>query len=345
MAKAVRARQTALKKRVAAHTRGGRFPSAGVDPFDGRKKIRIGVSSCLLGEKVRFDGRDKFDSYLVRTMGRYFDFVPVCPEVGIGLGVPRMPIQLVGTSKPPRAVGVYDPTLDVTDRLSVYARRMARKLAKNISGYVFKSGSPSCGLQGVAIHNTGGAQNGRGVYAAAFLATCSLVPAEEEGALGDPELRANFINRVIAYHRWQRLVTTRLTAAKLVGFHSAHKLSLMAHSQSQYRALGRLVAQAGRSELTVLREKYIRGFMHALQQHATRAGHSNVLMHLMGYLKNDLDVSAKQELLALIHNYRQGRIPRMLPLGVLRHYFKCHPHPYVDAQVYMEALPAELMSR
>ncbi len=307
-------------------------------------KIRVGVSSCLLGAKVRFDGDSKHHPYLTETLGRFFDLVPVCPEVGIGLGVPREPIRLVGDARRVRAVGVRDVTLDVTDRLAAYGRRMARAL-EDVSGYIFKGGSPSCGVESVKVSGARCTHKGRGVYAAAFLDANPLVPVAEEGCLGDPALQDNFIERVFAYNRWQRLVASRLTAAKLVEFHSAHKLSVMAHSQRHYRALGRLVAAAGRQDFAALKEKYIREFMGALLCSATPRGHSNVLMHLMGYLKKQLDAGDKAELLALFDDYRCGHVPLVVPVAVLRHHFRRYPNPYVTSQVYLYPSAAELLLR
>jgi len=318
--------------------------SSGKAVVEGRSKIRVGVSSCLLGARVRFDGDHKHDPYLTEILGRYVEFVPVCPEVAIGLGVPREPIRLIGDAAQPRAVDAHDATLDFTDRLSAYGRRMARALG-DVSGYILKSKSPSCGLARVKVYGSDGVRNGRGVYAAAFVEARPLVPVEEESRLGDLGLRENFIERVFAYHRWQRLVAAHFTVAKLVEFHSAHKLCLMAHSQSHYRALGRLVAGAGRCDLAALQQNYIYEFMEALRQRATRSHHSNVLMHLMGYLKKHLDSSDKLELLALIRDYRVGRVSLIAPITLLRHHFRHHPHPYVAGQVYFDPHPAELVLR
>ncbi len=309
-----------------------------------RPKIRVGVSSCLLGAKVRFDGTTKLQPYLTETFGRFFDLVPVCPEVGIGLGVPREPIQLVGDARRVRAVGVHSVALDVTDRLAAYGRRMARALG-DVSGYIFKSGSPSCGVERVKVWGAGRIRNGRGVYAAAFLDARPHVPVAEENWLCDPALRDNFIERVFAYNRWQRLVASRLTAAKLVEFHGAHKLSVMAHSQRYYRSLGRLVAEAGRHDLAAVKEKYVSEFMCALLGSATPGGHCNVLMHLMGYLKKQLDAGDKAELLELLDDYRCGRVPLIVPVTVLRHHFRRYPNPHIASQAYLYPSPAEFLLR
>jgi uncharacterized protein YbgA (DUF1722 family)/uncharacterized protein YbbK (DUF523 family) len=310
-------------------------------------RIRIGISSCLLGAKVRYDGNHKLDTFLTETLGRHFEFVPVCPEVAIGLGVPRPPIRLVGAAHAPRAVGVEDPALDVTRKLADYGARMGREL-NDISGYILKSKSPSCGMERVKLYpekGGPGVKQGRGIYAAALMAKRPLLPTEEEGRLGDPALRENFIENVFAYRRWQDLAASGVTASRLVDFHTRHKLMIMAHGTERYRALGRLVAGASRREARAVADKYIHAFMHTLRHTPTRARHANVLMHLMGYLKKTLDSADKYELLALIHAYRVGHVPRIVPLTLLNHHFRRHPHPYVVGQYYLEPPPDELMLR
>ena len=309
-------------------------------------RIRLGISSCLLGQKVRFDGNHKQDSYLSETLGMYFEWVPVCPEVAIGLGIPRPPIRLVGSPESPRAIGVKDDSLDVTDKLATYGRRQARQLV-DLSGYVFKSNSPSCGIERVKIHQRTGipAKNGRGIYAKAFLAVRPWLPAEEEGRLSDPRLRENFIERVFAYRRWQDLVASGLSASRLVDFHTRHKLALMAHDVESYRALGRLVARAGSRTPNELGHDYISRFMTAMKRLATPARHANVMMHLMGYLNKELDAIDKAELLELIHAYRQGVLPLASPLTLLRHHFRRYPDPYIARQTYLHPDPREWLLR
>ncbi len=308
--------------------------------------IRLGISSCLLGQKVRFDGNHKLDNFLRGTLGQFFEWVPVCPEVAIGLGVPRPPIRLVGSASTPRAVGIKDDSIDVTDKLVAYGKHQARKL-DDLCGYVFKSRSPSCGMERVKIYQHAGilAKSGRGIYAAAFLAGRPWLPAEEEGRLGDPRLRENFIERVFVYHRWQTLASQGLTAARLVEFHTHHKLALMAHDVEAYRRLGRLVAQAGRHNLKEAGREYLIHLMQAFQRLATPARHANVLMHLMGYLKKNLDAGDKAELLGMIHACRRGEAPFAAPLTLLKHHFRRHPDPYIEAQTYLNPDPRELMLR
>jgi len=310
-------------------------------------RIRVGISSCLLGESVRFDGGHKRDAYVNGTLARYFELVPVCPEVAIGLGVPREPIRLVGTGQGVRVLGVRNAELDVTDALRDYGRRMAREL-DDLSGYILKRASPSCGMERVKVYRPDGTPagvTGAGAYAQAFMAARPLLPVEEEGRLGDPALRENFVTRVFVYHRWQRICARGLTPAALVDFHTRHKLLVMAHSQAAYRRLGRLVAEAGAGDVTSLGERYLWELMTTLKRRAGRGQHANVLQHLQGFLKKALDAEDRAELAETIDAYRRGLVPLVVPLTLLKHHFRRHPHPYVERQHYLEPHPAELMLR
>lgn len=309
-------------------------------------RIRIGISSCLLGEPVRFDGNHKHDHYLSGTLGQVFEFVPVCPEVGIGLGVPRPTIHLVGPPDAPHLIGVKIADLDVTEQMIAYGRRMARRLG-DLSGYIFKSKSPSCGMERVKLYDGkgGGSKQGIGLYAREIMRAHPLLPVEEEGRLGDPLLRDNFLERVFTYHRWRRLTAQRLTPRALIDFHTRHKLALMAHGTEPYRALGRLIADAGQRPIRELADEYITGLMQALRQRATARRHTNVLMHVMGYLKQQLDRDDKGELLELIDDYRRDRVPRIAPITLLKHHFRRHPNDYIAGQTYMNPDPLELKLR
>lgn len=307
--------------------------------------IRIAISSCLLGEKVRFDGNHKHDHYISGTLGRIFQFVPYCPEVAIGLGIPREPIRLEGDPRAPRAVGVRDKSMDVTIALEEYGRKVVNN-SQEISGFIFKSRSPSCGMERVKVYQTHGLPHqGSGIFAATVMQGLPLLPTEEEGRLGDPALRENFLERVFTFHRWQQLNRIPLTAHRLVEFHTRHKLIVMAHSTEAYRALGRLVAEAGQQPIDELGARYISELMAALKHRATERRHSNVLHHLMGYLKKQLDSADKAELLEIIEQYRLGHLPLIVPITLLRHHFRRHPHPYVAGQLYLEEPPLELMLR
>lgn len=305
--------------------------------------IRLGVSACLLGESVRYDAGHKRNSFVADLLPRYFELVPVCPEVAIGLGVPRQPIRLEGSPEAPRAVGSRNPELDVTDALTGYGNHMAAELP-DISGYVLKSRSPSCGMERVRVYARGGgaARSGRGLYAAAFMAARPLLPVEEEGRLNDPVLRESFVERIYAYRRWQELLAAGASAERVVDFHTRHKLVLMAHGPERLRELGRLVATAGERDPDSLAREYGQRFMAALSYRATRRRHTDVLFHLMGYLKRSLEAGDKAELVELIHDYRRGLVPLIVPVTLLRHHFRRHPNPYVERQVYLSWQPAGL---
>ena len=309
-------------------------------------RIRIGISSCLLGERVRFDGNHKQDHYVSDTLGEVFEFVPVCPEVGIGLGVPRPTMRLVGNPAAPRAVGVKTIDLDVTDRLVRYGKQAAEKL-NDLGGYIFKSKSPSCGMERVKLYDRkgGGHKQAGGLYAREIMRARPLLPVEEEGRLGDPLLRDNFLERVFAYHRWRMLNRQRLTAKALVEFHTQHKLVLMAHGTEHCHALGRLVATAGTRPMPELAPEYAAALMAALRHRATPRRHANVLMHVLGYLKTRLSREDQQELLELIESYRLGRLPRVVPVTLLKHHFRKHPNDYIAGQLYLNPSAAELKLR
>lgn len=308
--------------------------------------IRVATSSCLLGEEVRFDGGHKHNGYLTKTLARYFEFVPFCPEVAIGLGVPRPPIRLMLKGKEVRVVGVADPTLDVTEDLVEYGRSVAARL-DDISGYIFKRGSPSCGMERVKIYSEKGmpVESGAGFFAKTIMEERPLLPLEEEGRLLDPILRENFVERVFVYHRWQSLCRSGLTPAKLVDFHTNHKFSVLAHDESGYRELGQLVAQAGSADLPQLAERYATLLMTAMKKRATRKLHSNVLTHMMGYLKGKIDGGDKTELLDIIEKYRHGRIPLIVPITLLKHHLRRYPDEYIARQYYLNPHPEELMLR
>jgi len=294
-------------------------------------RIRLGISSCLLGEKVRYDGGHKRDGYIMRTLARYFELVPVCPEVGIGLGVPRAPIWLVRRGATLRAVGVDDPALDVTDALAAYAQTMARGLG-DVSGYIFKRRSPSCGLRDVAVDGDEDS-GGRGIYADAFLNAHGDLPAADEAELADPAARDNFLERVFAYRRWQDLAAAGVTRAGLTQFHAMHKLALMAHAPRAATELGRIAADIGRIE--DIANAYVTRFMQTLAQRTTPARHENALLHMMGYLKKQIDRADKAEMLNAIKRYRVGKVPRAAVLKLLRRRFKRHPDAYILRQTYL----------
>lgn len=308
---------------------------------------RVGISSCLLGSAVRFDGGHKRDSYICGTLADYFEFVPVCPEFEAGLGLPRPPIRLVGDRDRPRAVGVRQPDLDVTAALAAHAVSRVETLA-GLCGYILKKDSPSCGMERVKVYpEQGGAgvRQGVGIFARALQARWPLLPVEEEGRLGDSVLRENFIQRVFVLHRWQQLAARGLTKAGLVDFHARHKLVLMGHHPGEAKRLGQLVATLDGRRLQSQADAYIQGVMALLARRTSRARQVNVLQHLASYLKRALDAEDKAELAEVIAAYRRGEVPLVVPLTLFRHHFRRHPDPYIDRQHYLEPHPRELMLR
>ena len=303
----------------------------------------IGISSCLLGQKVRYDGTAKRDRWIVERLGKYVEYQPICPEVAIGLSTPRPPIRLVGTPQQSRVLGVDDPSVDVTEALENFALNTAGRLAA-ISGYVFMSKSPSCGMERVKLYNTKGhaEKKGVGVYARVLMHSLPNLPCEEEGRLNDPMLRENFVNRVFAYRRWQSLRAAGITAKSLVDFHARHKYMVMAHSQAAYQRLGRLLSHLKGVDLERVADAYEAEFMTALKRRAGRKRHVNVLQHIQGYLKQRIDGGDKQELAESIEAYRREEVPLVVPMKLLRHYFRRHPDHYIDRQWYLDPYPEPL---
>lgn len=310
-------------------------------------KPKLGVSACLMGVEVRYNGGHKLSDLCTQALHEYFEFIPACPEVAIGLGIPRETIRLVGDPGQPQAVGTVSAGLNVTRELAEYGEYMARQM-DDISGYIFMQKSPSCGLERVKVYRDNGAPfetGGRGIYAQAFCARHPDLPVEEDGRLNDPVLRENFITRVYAYAAWQRLLEEGLSRRALTDFHSRYKYQLMACDVQQYRALGRLLGSMGRSDPAEVGPRYFSQLMQALKKCATRGSHTNVLQHLAGYLKQSVDADARQELHDLILQYHQGIVPLIVPLTLLKHHFRQHPDPYVALQVYMQPHPEPLSLR
>ncbi|HSE60591.1 MAG TPA: DUF523 and DUF1722 domain-containing protein [Nitrospiraceae bacterium] len=309
--------------------------------------IRIGISRCLLGDEVRFDGGHKRDPFLVEVLGRYVEWVPVCPEVEAGLGTPREAMRLVGEPEHPRLVTIRS-NRDLTRPLAEFSSRRVRELeAEGLCGYVFKKDSPSCGIERVRLYNRHGmpGRTGAGVFARAFREHFPLTPIEEEGRLCDPLVRENFIERVFAYDRWQSLLSAGVTRRGLVSFHTIHKYLLLAHSATHYRSLGQIVAQADRYRPKELALRYGKLFMEALSVKATVRKHVNVLHHLVGHFKAHLDRVEKAELLSLIDDYHRGLVPLVVPLTLVKHYVARFEVPYVRDQIYLNPHPKELMLR
>ena len=262
-------------------------------------KITLGISSCLLGNNVRYDGGHAWDRFLTDTLGQYVAYVPVCPEVECGFSIPRETLRLVGSPDAPRLVTVKSGQ-DHTGRMLTWARGKVEELEKEkLCGFIFKSKSPSSGMERVKIYDEHGvpAKKGVGLFARAFMEHFPLLPAEDEGRLHDPPLRENFIERIFTYQRWREVVQQKKSIGALVAFHTRHKLLILSHSPKQYQAMGKLVAAAQKNALASLYDQYQTMLMEALRIKATASKHSNVLQHMMGYFKAELSADEKQELL------------------------------------------------
>ena len=315
--------------------------------------LRLGVSACLIGQPVRFDGQHKRDGFLVDELGPFVTFVPVCPEVEVGMAVPRETLRLVrGRAGTDETRLVSRSGEDWTARMTAYARtRVKALLREELSGYVVKKDSPSCGLQRVKRYDDGpeeGTQpqrDGQGLFTAELKRALPHLPVEEEGRLSDAKLRENFIERIFAYHRLRTLWASRWTQRSLVEFHTRHKMTLLAHDEPGYRRLGPLVAQGKSLPRDELRARYEAGFMEALTKLATPARHANVLQHMFGHFSDRLSPEARQEVLAVIEDHRSGLVPLIVPLTLLRHYVRLLKVPYLETQTYLDPHPKELALR
>jgi uncharacterized protein YbgA (DUF1722 family)/uncharacterized protein YbbK (DUF523 family) len=306
--------------------------------------IRLGISSCLLGENVRYNGGHKLDRYLRDTLGRFVQWVAVCPEVECGLGVPRESMRLVGDPSAPRLL-MARTGADHTARMGLWCEKKLDELAGgDLCGFVFKSGSPSSGLKGVKVYDESGSpsRRGVGVFARAFTERFPLLPVEDDGRLNDPGVRENFIERVLVFNRWRHFEREDGSVRGLVGFHTDHKLLIMSHDPRAVSALGAVVASAkGKERRTVLAD-YLRGLMRALSREATPRKNVNVLQHAMGYFKRALAADEKAELLELIGDYHRGHVPLIAPIVLIRHYVRRFAEPYLTRQVWLAPHPVEL---
>lgn len=309
--------------------------------------MRVGVSSCLLGEKVRFDGGHKRDRFLTEGLGPFVEWVPVCPEVELGLGAPRPTLRLSDSDDGIRLV-TPKTGADHTEAMTAFARRRVGELADaDLSGYVLKRGSPSCGMERVRVYGRTGQPTGpgRGLFAAELLRQFPDLPVEEEGRLTDPVLRENFVERLFAYCRLTELFTPGWKPKDLIRFHTAHKLTVMAHSPSAYKEIGQLVAGCADVDPAAMEADYRHHVMAALAIPATPGRHVNVLQHILGYMKRDLDADTRRDLLASIEDYGAGLVPLIVPLTLLRHYVERLKISYLRGQAYLDLHPKELMLR
>lgn len=311
------------------------------------EKIKLGISACLLGENVRYDGGHKLDRFLRDTLGRYVDYVPVCPEAECGMGIPREAMRLEGNPDAPRLV-TRSTRIDKTEMMVSWAKkRIARLASEDLCGFIFKSDSPSSGMERVKVYDEKGrpAKTGVGIFARMFMDAFPLLPVEEEGRLHDPQLRENFIERIFALRRWREVRGAGSPRGALVDFHTRHKLLLLPHSTKLYREMGKLVAEQKRHSLQDLWSKYEALLMEALKLKTSPKKHVNVLMHMMGYFREKLSADEKRELLELFERYAQGHLPLIVPLTLIGHYVRKYDESYLKEQVYLNPHPLELQLR
>jgi len=312
------------------------------------QKIRIGVSSCLLGKEVRYNGGHSHDRYITETLGRYFTFVDVCPEVEAGFGIPRETLRLVGDPESPRLLTTKTGR-DYTGIMRSWAEKRVEELAgEDLYGFIFKSRSPSSGMERVKVYTEKGfpgSNRGVGLFARAFMDRFPLLPVEEEGRLHDPALRENFIERIFALQRWRQVVGKKKSRGNIVAFHTAHKMQIMSHSLRHYRDMGRLVARMEEMELDSLYEKYEEMLMQALSLQATVKKNVNVLQHMAGYFKKLLNRDEKLELQEVIEQYHWNYTPLIVPVTLINHYVRKYGQEYLGLQYYLNPHPIELKLR
>ena len=305
---------------------------------DASRRPLLGIGSCLAGNAVRYDGDSKPANAQVRAICAQFDTRAFCPEMAIGLGVPRPPIHLVGTQHAVRVVDVATHSHDYTARIQAYAQQVLQQCPQ-LCGYILVQGSPSCGHGGVKRYSQAGehlASDQNGIFAQALADNDPLLPLADDEQFNDPGLRDSFVARARAYHDWKMLVEEGLTPRRLIAFYSRYKYLVMAHHVPSYKILGPMLANAGREAIDELARVFITTLMAALSHHATRRSHGNVLLHLAGYLRGDATVAQRQQLRALIEDYRRGTVPLAAPVALLKQLFAEHPNAYIAGQVYLE---------
>jgi uncharacterized protein YbgA (DUF1722 family)/uncharacterized protein YbbK (DUF523 family) len=311
------------------------------------EKIKLGISTCLLGENVRYDGGHKLDRFLTETLGQYVEYVPVCPEVECGLPVPRESMHLEGDPDSPHLVTIRTKQ-DLTERMIQWARKRVAGLEKeDLCGFIFKSDSPSSGMERVRVYNKKGmpVKKGVGIFARIFMNHLPLLPVEDEGRLHDPKLRENFIERIFTLKRWREVLERKESRGNVVDFHTRHKLLILSHSPKHYQAMGKLVASGKDLSLKELYRQYQTHLMESLELKTTPKKNANVLQHMMGYFREQLSTDEKQELLEVIDHYRQEYVPLIVPITLIRHYVRKYDQPYLKQQVYLNPHPLELQLR
>jgi len=311
------------------------------------EKIKIGISSCLLGNNVRYDGGHKWDRYVTDTLGVYFEWVPVCPEVEYGLPIPREAMHLVGNPATPRLVTIRTG-VDHTDGMLRWADKKLKELEnEKLCGFIFKSKSPSSGISGIKVYTSSKmpSHKGTGIFGGAFMRQFPLIPVIDDGRLHDPPLRENFVERVFVYQRWKDFLKKSPSIKDLVAFHTEHKLLILSHSPKHLSVLGKLVADAKQIERKELFTRYMTLLMEGLQLIASVNKNTNVLMHIAGYFRKNLSPHDKQELLEIIDQYHRKYVPLIVPIVIINHYVRKFDEPYLKIQSYLNPHPLELMLR
>jgi uncharacterized protein YbgA (DUF1722 family)/uncharacterized protein YbbK (DUF523 family) len=311
------------------------------------ERIKLGISTCLLGENVRYDGGHKLDRFLTDTLGQCIEYVPVCPEVECGLGVPRESMHLESNPDSPRIVTIRTKQ-DMTDRMVQWARKRVAELEKeDLCGFIFKSDSPSSGMERIRVYNEKGVpvKKGVGIFARIFMDHFPLLPVEDEGRLHDPELRENFIERIFTLKRWREVLSKKESRGNIVDFHTRHKLLILSHSPKYYQTMETLVAGAKDLPLRELYRQYQTLLMESLELKTTPKKNANVLQHMMGYFRGQLSSDEKQELLEVTDFYRKGYIPLIVPITLINHYVRKYDRPCLKQQVYLNPHLLELQLR
>lgn len=310
-------------------------------------EMRLGVSACLVGDEVRYDGGHRRYPYLVEVLARYFTLVKVCPEVEVGMSTPRETVRLEGRAEAPRMIA-SETSRDWTPEMNRWSRTRVRDLkTEDLCGFVFKKNSPSCGVFGVEVFDDKGrpAESGSGLFALEFRRKNPLVPVEDEGRLEDPFLRENFLERVFAYHRLNKVFAGRWKRRSVVDFHSREKYLLMAHSPKHFKQLEQLVVTIGGRPSGEFKTLYMAGFMEAVAVKATRARHAKVMRSLVVCLRDHLTALENARVVGLIEQYRSGLIPLVVPLTLLAYFSELHEVPSLAGQTYLHPHPSELMLR
>ena len=311
------------------------------------EKIKLGISTCLLGENVRYDGGHKLDRFLTDTLGQYVEYVPVCPEVECGLPIPRESMHLEGNPDSPRLITTHTKQ-DMTNRMVRWAQKRVAELERqDLCGFIFKSNSPSSGMERVKVYNEKGmpVKKGVGMFARIFMEHFPLLPVEDEGRLHDSELRENFIERIFTLRRWREVLSKKENRGTLVEFHTKHKLLILSHSPKHYQMMGKLVAKAKNLPIKELYQQYQTMLMEAIRLKTTPKKNANVLQHMMGYFKEQLSSDEKKELLEVIDHYRQEYIPLIVPITLTQHYVRKYDQPYLKQQVFLNPHSLELQLR